>query len=577
MMLLQIQEPDQPITKSEDIAIGIDLGTTNSVIAIVQDGKPIILQDSKGHRLIPSVAAYTSNTIIGHKALELLTTHPEQVIRSAKRYMHTATKELPLGNEMVTPLQVSADILRHLKQMAEQALDKPVSKAVITVPAYFNEAARTATRDAAQLAGLEVLRLVNEPTAAAIAYGLDAAPEGIYAVYDLGGGTFDISILQMTKGVFQVLATGGDTQLGGDDIDTAILHHFLGEDIPSQNHNMALLQARRLKEALTQQDTVTAPLLHQTVALDRTILNRLLKPLVDRTLSICKHTLQDARIVSPEGLAGVILVGGATRIPFLQEQVAAFFGKEPLHHLNEDEVVAIGAALQAESLVQGTGHLLLDVTPLSLGLETMGGLVEKLIHRNTPIPTQATQEFTTYQDGQVAMSIHVVQGEREMAQDCQSLARFTLRGIPPLPAGAARIQVKFALDADGLLSVTAQETTTGITQHIEIKPSYGLSQDTILQMLSDSYAHAAGDLASRSVIAARVDTERLWNVVQGALQEDRTLWESEVYQVFQSRLQDLRNQLETRSKEDLLQANSQLRDYLTQIIQHRLQQKRFKL
>ena len=576
-MFLQIQEPDQENTTLDEIAIGIDLGTTNSVIAIVQDGKTIILQDHEGHRLIPSVAAYTPNPIIGHRALDHLSANPEEVIRSIKRHMHEAALELKIGNTTVTPLQVSADILRYLKQIAEQALDQPVSKAVITVPAYFNEASRTATRDAAQLAGLEVLRLVNEPTAAAIAYGLDAAPEGIYAVYDLGGGTFDISILQMTKGVFQVLATGGDTQLGGDDIDMAIAHHFLGKDIPTQEHNIASLQARRLKEALTTQDTVTSPLLNQTVTLDRPTLNSLLKPLVDRTLSICKRTLQDAHMASPEGLAGVILVGGATRIPYLQEQVAAFFGKEPLHHLNEDEVVAMGAALQAESLVQGTGHLLLDVTPLSLGLETMGGLVEKLIHRNTPIPTQATQEFTTYQDGQGAMSIHVVQGEREMAQDCQSLARFTLRGIPPLPAGAPRIQVKFALDADGLLSVTAQETTTGIMQHIEVKPSYGLSQDTILQMLSDSYAHAAGDLASRSIIAARVDTERLWNVVQGALQEDKALWESEPYQAFQDRLQDLRNQLGTMSKEDLLQANEQLRGHLTEIIQHRLQQKRFKV
>jgi molecular chaperone HscA len=573
-MFLQIQEPDQPNTVLDEIAIGIDLGTTNSVIAIVQDGKPIILQDPEGNRLIPSVAAYTPKPLIGHEALELLTTHPNQVIRSVKRHMHEATKRLLLDNETLTPLQVSADILRHLKQIAEQALDKPVSKAVITVPAYFNESARTATRDAAQLAGLEVLRLVNEPTAAAIAYGLDAAPEGIYAVYDLGGGTFDVSILQMTKGVFQVLATGGDTQLGGDDIDMAIANHFLGKTIPNQDHNIALLQARRLKEALTQQETVTGLLLNQTVTLDRPTLNTLLKPLVDRTLSICKDILQDAHVASPAGLAGVILVGGATRIPYLQEQVAAFFGKQPLHHLNEDEVVAMGGALQAESLAQGTGHLLLDVTPLSLGLETMGGLMEKLIHRNTPIPTQATQEFTTYQDGQIAMSIHVVQGEREMAQDCQSLARFTLRGIPTLPAGAARIQVKFALDADGLLSVTAQETTTGIMQHIEVKPSYGLSQDTILQMLSDSYAHAAGDLASRSVIAARVDTERLWKVVYGALQEDLDLWEAEPCKALQSRLEDLRNQLEAMPKEDLLQANRQLRDHLTEIIQHRLQQKR---
>lgn len=568
MAFLQISEPgESPEPHTRRLAVGIDLGTTNSLVATLRNAVPECLPDEEGRAMLPSAVRYAEDDVeVGHQALAHRGDDALNTITSVKRFMGRSVSDLrdeskaryqfttPSGDGKgqlkittrrgsVSPIEVSAEILRALKVRAEESLGGELYGAVITVPAYFDDAQRQATKDAAQLAGLNVLRLLNEPTAAAVAYGIDKRAEGLdqdaegsYLIYDLGGGTFDVSILRLTRGVFEVLATAGDTHLGGDDFDEALAKHAfdtwqLTRALSPAGQANLLAAARAAKEALTDQTSATIKVnwgcgFDSSVDVSRETFHELTRSLVERTMSAVKKTLRDAKLKADQ-IDGVVLVGGATRMPHVRAALEAHFGKPPLATMNPDEVVALGAAIQADQLAgnakPGEQHLLLDVIPLSLGIETMGNLVEKVIPRNSTIPVAKAQEFTTFKDGQTAMAFHVVQGERELVSDCRSLARFELRGIPPMVAGAARIRVTFQVDADGLLSVSASETSSGVRAEVVVKPSYGLADGEIASMLQSAFANASEDMQARALAEARVDARALIESLAKAFAEDRAL------------------------------------------------------
>lgn len=601
MALLQIAEPGQSSAPHEHrIAIGIDLGTTHSLVATVLSGKAKVLNDEQGRVLLPSVVHYAEKEMqFGYEANPFITSDPKNTIVSVKRFMGRSKADIKFQhpytlvgevNEMPafdtiqgrkTPVEISAEILNQLKIRAEESLKNPINGAVITVPAYFDEAQRQATRDAAELAGLNVLRLLNEPTAAAVAYGLDQVSnlenDRNYVIYDLGGGTFDVSILRFSQGVFEVLATGGHTALGGDDLDRLIVKwakkQLNIEVLNDAEFSYFMVAARKAKEALSEQESVQFQVLEYALTLDRTTFEDIIKIALDKTISVCKRVLRDAKLELTD-IQNVVLVGGSTRSYAVKNAVAAVFNQEPLCTINPDEVVAIGASITANQLIGNStdGSLLLDVTPLSLGIETMGGLVERLISRNTAIPVARRQEFTTYQDGQTAMLIHVVQGERDLVEHCRSLGRFVLRGIPPMTAGQARIEVTYQVDADGLLAVSARETTSNVSAQIDIKPSYGLSDSDMERLLIDGFKFAAEDKDLRHLQETKVEAQREIEALVQALKVDAKLLSAEETEALTAAQQQLQTQLATSDIEAIEKAVEQLKVHSDEFAAKRMNQ-----